>query len=77
MSSDSKFVFGKMNIILIAAGILVTLIGFILMMGGGSEDPNVFNADELFSKRRITVAPILVIGGYVIVVYGIMKKSKA
>jgi hypothetical protein len=46
------------------------------MMGGGSDDPNVFNADEMFSFTRITLAPILVIGGYVIVIYGIMKKNK-
>ena len=77
MSSENKFVFGRLNIILIAAGILVTLIGFTLMMGGGSEDPNVFNEEELFSFRRITLAPILVIGGYAVVIYGIMKKNKA
>ena len=76
MSSDNNFVFGKMNIILIAVGILVTFIGFVLMMGGGSDDPKVFNAEEMFSFRRITLAPIMVIGGYVIVVYGIMKKKK-
>lgn len=78
MSSENNFVFGKTNIIMIVAGIIVTLIGFTLMMGGGSEDPNVFNEEELFSFRRITLAPLLVIGGYVIVIFGIMrKKSKA
>lgn len=46
------------------------------MIGGGSEDPNTFNAEELFSPVRITVAPILVIAGYVVIIYGIMKKSK-
>jgi hypothetical protein len=60
----------------IVIGCVVTLIGFFLMMGGGSEDPNVFDADEMFSHRRITVAPILVIGGYVLVIFGIMKKNK-
>jgi hypothetical protein len=44
------------------------------MIGGGQDDPNAFNADELFSKVRITIAPFLVILGYVIVIYGIMKK---
>lgn len=61
----------------IIAGVLVTFLGFILMMGGGSEDPNTFNEDELFSFTRITLAPILVIGGYAIVIFGIMKKNKA
>jgi hypothetical protein len=42
------------------------------MSGGGSPDPNVFNADELFSHRRITLAPIVVLIGYVIIGYGIM-----
>ncbi|MBK9190335.1 MAG: DUF3098 domain-containing protein [Crocinitomicaceae bacterium] len=76
MASKEKFVFGKNNIVLILAGILVTLIGFALMIGGGSEDPNVFNKEELFSKMRITVAPFLVIAGYGVVIYGIMKKPK-
>ena len=61
----------------IVAGVLVTFVGFILMMGGGSEDPNTLNEDELFSFTRITLAPILVIGGYAIVIFGIMKKNKA
>ncbi|MBD3636146.1 MAG: DUF3098 domain-containing protein [Crocinitomicaceae bacterium] len=77
MSSESKYVFGKKNIIIIVSGVLITFLGFILMMGGGSEDPNVFNGDELFSARRITLAPLLVIGGYAIVIFGIMKKNKA
>ncbi|MBL7898025.1 MAG: DUF3098 domain-containing protein, partial [Crocinitomicaceae bacterium] len=52
MASKEKFVFGKNNIVLILAGILVTLIGFGLMIGGGSDDPNVFNKEELFSRMR-------------------------
>ncbi len=47
------------------------------MIGGGSEDPTKFDADELFSHTRITLAPILVIAGYGVVIYGIMKKRKA
>ncbi len=76
MNDKNNFVFGKDNYIYIIAGIVITIIGFILMMGGGSDDPNVFNGDELFSTRRITVAPFLVILGYVVVIYGIMKKRK-
>jgi hypothetical protein len=75
MSSKEKFVFGKNNIILILIGMGVTLIGFVLMIGGGSDDPNVFNKEELFSPVRITIAPLLVIAGYAVVIYGIMKKS--
>lgn len=71
-----NFVFGKDNKMFIIGGFVVTLLGFVLMIGGGSEDPNVFNADELFSHRRITLAPFLVILGYLVVLYGIMKKRK-
>ena len=76
MSENKNFVFGKDNYIFIIGGFVLTLIGFVLMMGGASEDPNVFNADEIFSPIRITVAPFLVILGYGIVIYGIMKKRK-
>jgi uncharacterized membrane protein len=76
MNKKEKFVFSTENYRLIIAGIIVSLIGFFLMIGGGSEDPNTFNADELFSPIRITVAPILVIAGYGLVIYGIMKKRK-
>lgn len=74
MASKEKFVFGKNNIILVLIGIAVTMLGFVLMIGGGSDDPTVFNKEELFSSVRITIAPLLVIAGYVVVIYGIMKK---
>ena len=54
----------------------MVFIGFLLMSGGGSEDPKVFNGEELFSARRITLAPITVVLGYVVVIFGIMKKTK-
>jgi len=59
----------------IIIGCLVVLLGFILMSGGGSQDPNVFNEEELFSFRRITLAPFLVMSGYGFVLFGIMKKQ--
>lgn len=77
MSSKEKFVFGKDNYMFILIGIVLTFIGFLLMIGGGSTDPNVFDRDELFSDRRITLAPIMVLAGYGVVIYGIMKKRKA
>lgn len=76
MSKDN-FVFGKDNKRFIIGGFVITLIGFLLMMGGGSDDPTVFNAEELFSPMRITVAPFLVIVGYLVVLYGVMKKRKS
>lgn len=77
MSEKEKFVFGTENYRLIIGGFVLSLIGFFLMIGGGSEDPTVFDEAELFSHTRITLAPILVIAGYGIVIYGIMKKRKA
>lgn len=64
----------KDNLRYILIGVALNVIGFVLMIGGGSEDPNQFNADELFSTTRITIAPILIVAGYAIIIYGIMKK---
>ncbi len=55
-------------------GLLVTALGFILMIGGGSDDPGKFSED-IFSFRRLTLAPILVLAGYGIQIYAILKKS--
>lgn len=67
------FAFGKINYILMIGGLLVMILGFILMIGGGSEDPNVFN-EEIFSTRRLTIAPILVLLGFAIEIFAILKK---
>jgi hypothetical protein len=75
MEEKSKMVLGRKNYNFIILGCLVVLLGFILMSGGGSEDPNVFNEEELLSFRRITLAPFLVISGYGLVLFGIMKKQ--
>jgi Protein of unknown function (DUF3098) len=71
-----SFPFQKANFLIILAGLVVLLIGYMLLSGGGSDDPNVFNADELFSTRRRTVAPIVIIIGYIVVGVGIMFRSK-
>ncbi len=69
------FPLGKENYKLILIGLGIILLGFILMIGGGSKDPNVFN-EEIFSFRRITLAPILVLFGFLFQIYAIMKKPK-
>ena len=63
----------RRNYILLAVGFAVILLGFVLMAGGGSDSPDEFNY-AMFSWRRITLAPILVIGGFVIEIYAIMKR---
>ena len=60
----------------IIVGCVVVIVGFILMSGGGTEDPSQFNEDELFSFRRITLAPFLVMIGYGVVLFGILKRPK-
>jgi len=75
MNEKNKFVFDKTNYMFIIGGFVVTLIGFVLMTGGASEDRTVFNP-EIFNTTRITIAPFLVIAGFAIVIYGIMKKRK-
>lgn len=67
--------FTRTNYRLLLIGIGIIILGYILMSGGGSGDPEVFDAKELFSARRITVAPIVCLIGYLFVVYAIMKKS--
>jgi hypothetical protein len=52
----------------------INVLGYILMIGGGAENLNDFNADELFSTTRITISPILIVAGYVVILYSIMKK---
>jgi hypothetical protein len=57
-------------------GLAIIVIGLVLMAGGKSSDPNVFNENEVYSFRRITMAPILIVAGLLIEVFAIMKKSK-
>ena len=70
----TDFAFGKINYTIMLAGIGLILLGFILMAGGGSKDPNIFN-DDIFSVRRITVAPLIVLSGFILEIYAIVKKS--
>ena len=64
----------KENYRLLAIGFGIIIIGFILMTGGGSDDPNVFNEEELFSFRRTTLAPMVVLFGFIFEIWAIMKK---
>jgi membrane-bound ClpP family serine protease len=70
-----KFAIGKENFKLLAIGFVIIVIGFILMIGGKAESPEVFN-DAIFSFRRITLAPIVVLIGFAFEIYAIMKKPK-
>jgi hypothetical protein len=69
-------VFGKKNYMILAVGLVVMTIGYLLMIGGKTTDPNVFNPDELYSSTRITVAPILILSGILICGFSIFYKDK-
>jgi hypothetical protein len=71
---EIMFAFQKENYKWLIIGLVINVLGFMLMIGGGSDDPTKFNADELFSPVRLTVAPILIIAGYIVIIYAIMKK---
>lgn len=70
-------IFEKENYLWMIIGGALILAGILLMIGGKSQDPNVFNKDEVYSFRRITLAPILIVGGLVVEIYAIMKKGKS
>ncbi len=74
-AESEKLVFGKINYMLMAAGIVILVIGFLMMSGGGSDDPNVFD-EGIFSFRRITLAPILVLIGFVVEGVAIMYRPR-
>jgi hypothetical protein len=75
-NNKPEFLFDTINYKILLIGIAVIALGFLLMSGGGSEDPNVFNEEELFSFRRIRLAPTVVILGFAVVIYSIFKKEK-
>jgi hypothetical protein len=69
------FAFTKENYRLMLIGLALMALGFILMIGGGSKDPKDFSPD-IFNFQRLTLAPILILAGYVVEIFAIMKKSK-
>ena len=74
--TEQSFLFDKENYTLMLGGVALILIGFFLMAGGKSPDPHQFNYAEIYSFRRITLAPIVVLLGFGLEVYAIMKKPK-
>ena len=74
-STKKELLFRKRNYQFLLLSIIIIGIGFVLMVGGGSSDPNVFNP-EIFNFQRITLAPILILTGFVIEVFAIMYKPK-
>jgi len=70
-----KSTFSKQNYLIFLAGLGLIILGYVLMIGGGSEDPNVFNP-AIFDTRRITIAPMVCVLGFVTIIVGIMWRPK-
>ena len=71
----NKFALSKFNILMIVGGFCLMILGYVLMVGGGSDDPNIFNY-EMFNARRLVVAPILIVLGFGVEIFAIMWKPK-
>jgi uncharacterized membrane protein len=76
-TEKESFALARENYILLIIGFAIIILGFVLMIGGKSEDPNIFNEEEIFSFRRITLAPIVVLAGFIFEIWAIMKKPKS
>lgn len=72
-----EFIFGRQNFIFIGIGLGLVLLGLLLMAGGAMPDPNTWDPSIIYSFRRITLAPMLMVAGFVVVAYGIFKKDNA
>lgn len=75
-SKSAPYAFNSKNYKLLLIGLAINVFGFILMIGGGAEDPNEFHAETLFSTVRITISPMFIVLGYAVIMYAIMKKPK-
>jgi len=73
---EESHLFSKDNYKWMLIGLVIMAIGFFLMAGGKSSDPNVFNDSQIYSFRRITLAPILIVGGLIVEIFAIIKKNK-
>ena len=73
-TGHQAFLFDRSNYMWMIGGVVLILLGFILMAGGKSPDPHQFNYEEVYSARRITVAPLMILLGFAVEIYAIMKK---
>ncbi len=76
-TGKENFALGPENYKLLIIGFVIIIVGFLLMIGGKTDDPAVFNEDQIFSFRRITLAPIVVLFGFIFEIWAIMKKPRS
>ncbi len=75
-NGNQVFLFDKDNYMWMLAGVALIIVGLMLLSGGKSPDPHKFNYEEIYSFRRITLAPIVIVAGFVVEVFAILKKPK-
>ncbi len=75
-TSEKHTLFGKQNYSLMIVGLVVLAAGFFMLAGGKSSNPNEFHPEEIYSTGRITIAPILIVLGFIIEIFAIMRKAK-
>ncbi len=73
---SGKFAIPYKNLVYIVAGLVLMIIGYALMTGGGTTDPNIFPKEEMFSFRRIVLAPLFILAGFAVEIFAIMHKPK-
>ena len=73
---SGKFAIPYKNLVYIVAGLVLMIIGYALMTGGGTSDPNIFPKEEMFSFRRIVLAPLFILAGFAVEIFAIMHKPK-
>ncbi|MCO5231563.1 MAG: DUF3098 domain-containing protein [Chitinophagales bacterium] len=73
-AEDGIMLYDKVNYILMALGVVLIALGLFLMAGGGHQDPTVFDTNEIYSTTRITIAPILMVLGFIVEVFAVLKK---
>ena len=71
---NEGFALPRENYLYLLIGFIIIIVGFALMIGGRADDPNYFNQNEIFSFRRITLAPIIVLAGFIFEMWAIMRK---
>ena len=74
-ANAQPIIFGKQNYMFMGGGILLMVLGFVAMSGGGMDDPNVWDESVIYGFRRITLAPMLIIAGLVMQIFAIFKKA--
>ena len=76
-TGDREILYTRQNFIFFGIGLALVLLGLLAMTGGRQTDPNVWHAEEIYSFRRITLAPLLMVAGFVVVALGIFKRPKS